>query len=351
MEDLTDAGSNVAGKWYRIEYQQQMAGGYDGYIAGMTSSDYEQLLDVTTSPLNKLKGQGFGEVKIAIPGMGYYSSATALQQKLQTYVAAKNWMAKNEIPWTYHNWDVYYERDLVDFIDNTLGRTDYASIHFPSFGYIRDPFANTESVARNVLVPLIGMILGEEARVAVKYENYHKAPAGIDVQLPDVVELPVIGKPEAPLPLDEEVLNPAGINLVKWQPGGRTVILWGDRTLAQTTAFRFYHKRTLLSQYENDLLEGFDFTIFEINDPIEDAKVIAALHDYFLPEWRKRAIRGSTFVGGLDPAAIFKMDAENNTNATRAAGDQIVEISLRLADVIERLRIFIGEMGVVEGSI
>lgn len=351
MDDLTDGGANVAGKLFRIEYKQQLAGGYDGYIAGMTSSDYEQLFDISTSPLNKLKGRNYGEVKIAVPGVTYITTALALQQKLQMYAATKNWIVKNEIPWTYHDWDVYYEKDLVDYIDNGLGRTEYACTHFPSYGYIRDPFASTEAVARNVLVPLMGMILGEEARTAVKYQGYHKAPAGVDAQLPDVVELPVVGKPESPLPLDEETLNPAGINVVKWRNGGNVVILWGDRTLAQTAAFKFYHKRCLLSQYENDLLEGFDFNIFEINDPINDAAVLAALHDYFLPEWRKRAIRGTSFVGGTNPAAIFKMDAENNTDATRAAGDQIVEISLRLADTVERLRIFIGAMGVVEGSI
>lgn len=351
MDDLTDAGSNTAGKEFRIEYKQQLASGYDGYIAGMTSSDYEQLFDISTSPLNKLKGRGYGEVKIAIPGVTYLSAATALQQKIRDFAAAKNWVAKVEIPWTYHDWDVYYEKDLVDYIDNTLGRSEYSCTHFPSYSYIRDPFASAEAVARNVLVPSMGMILGEEARTAVKYQGYHKAPAGVDAQLPDVVELPVIGKPESPLPLDEETLNPAGINVVKWRNGGNVVILWGDRTLAQTAAFKFYHKRCLLSQYENDLLEGFDFNIFEINDPINDAAVLAALHDYFLPEFRKRAIRGSSFVGGTNPAAIFKMDAENNTNATRDAGDQIVEISLRLADTVERLRIFIGAMGVVEGSI
>ena len=351
LNDLTDAGNNVAGKDYRIEYPEQCENGYDGYLAGMTTSDYEQHLDVGTSPIEKLKGRGYGVVKLSAPGTAYLTAATTLQQKFHTLAAANNWNVKNEFPWEYHDWDVYYEHDLVDYVNNTLGRTDYASIHFPMFGYIRDPFAEAESDARRLLVPLTGMILGEEAYIAKKWGGYHKAPAGNEAALPDVLELPVIGKPENPTKLDEEVLNPAGINMVKWIQGGNTVILWGDRTLAQTTAFKFYHKRCLLSQYEIDLLEGFDFTIFGINDPEADSEVLAALHDYFLPEYRKRAIRGTSFVGGPNPAAIFKMDEDNNTDATRAQGDQIVEISLRLADVIERLRIFVGAMGVVEGTV
>jgi hypothetical protein len=354
LSDLTDSGANVAGKEYRIQYRAQMEQGYDGYLAGMSSSDYESLLDPSTTPMAKLRGRGYGLVKMAVPGVAYLSQALALQQKIKTLAARFNWMAKIEMPWQFHDWDVYYEQDLVDWITNTFVRgddADYASIHFPSFGYIRDPFAESESEARTVLVPMLGYILGNEAYVAKSYKGYHKVPAGTSVTIPEVVELPAIGRPESPKPLDEEVLNPSGINILKWKQGGSYVIQWGARTLSQNPAFKFYQKRTMLSQYENDLLEGFDFTIFDINDPISDADVVAVLHDYFLPEYNKRALRGTSFVGGQDPAAIFKMDAENNTDATRAAGDQIVEISLRLADTIERLRIFVGPMGLVEGTV
>lgn len=354
LSDLTDGGTNTAGKEYRIVYAAQMRGGYDGYLAGMTTSDFEQLLDPDTSPLKKLRGRGYGLVKMSAPGVAYLTQALALQQKMKVLAARYNWGTKVEMPYAFHDWDVYYEYDLLDWLTNTFVRgddADYTSTHFPAFGYIRDPFAETESEARTVLVPLMGMILGEEARIAKQYGGYHKAPAGVSAKLPDVVELPVVGRPENPIQLDEEVLNPGGVNVVKWQSGGNTVILWGDRTLSSSSAFKFYHKRCMLSQYEVDLLEGFDFAIFEINDPEADADVVAAFHDYFLPEFRKRAIRGSSFVGGQNPAAIFKMDAENNTDATRAAGDQIIEVALRLADTTERLRIFIGPMGLVEGTV
>lgn len=354
LEDLTDGGSNTAGKQYRIEYKQQMERGYDGYLVGMTSSDYEQLIEVSTTPLRKLVNLALGLVKVACPGIAYYTSALTLQQKLKTLVAAYNWSTKIEIPWSYHDYDVYKERHWVDWINDTYGKdddSDYVSTHFPAFCYIANPYASAESQSSNILVPTLGMSLGEEARIAVSYENYHKAPSGVKAKLPKIVELPVIGKPENPRFIDEEITNPAGINLIKWNRGGGVAIMWGDRTLSQSSNFKFYHKRALLSQYENDLLQGFDFAIFEINDPIKDQDVIAALVDYFLPEYRKKAIRGDSFLGGQNPAAIIKMDSSNNTNATRAAGDQIVEISLRLADTVERLRIFIGPQGIVEGSV
>jgi hypothetical protein len=354
LQDLTDGGSNVAGKAYRIVYKQQLEAGYDGYLAGMTSADYEQLIDISTTPLRKLTNLALGLVKVSAPGTSYYTNGLVLQQKLKLLAAEYNWMAKVEIPWSLHDYDVYKEYHWVDWLNDTYGRddnSDYTATTFPAYCYVSDPFASEESDPRNILVPVMGMVLGEEARIAVSYENHHKAPAGINAQLPKIVELPVVGKPDNSLWIDEEVTNPAGINLIKWKRGGGVAIMWGDRTLSQNSNFKFYHKRCLLSQYENDLQQGFDFTIFEINDPIEDQNVLAALHDYFFPEYNKRAIRGDSFVGGQNPAAIFKMDSSNNTVATRAAGDQIVEISLRLADTIERLRIFIGPQGVVEGSV
>jgi hypothetical protein len=352
-EDLTVSGSNSAGDPYRIEYPQQMERGYDGYVKGMVEADYTGLLDPNTSPLRKIFGQNLGVVKMGIPGIAKEGTATksvALQQTARDLCLSYNWGYRAEFPATYHDWDVYDEFDLVDFVEDQLGRLDLSSVFFPSFGYIRHPLAPADSDAGEFLCPTLGMHLGREARTAREYQGYHKAPAGIDVTFPLIIRMPVIGRAEAPERIDEEVLNPAGINVYRWTPGGAVLIAWGDRTLDDSTAFQFYHKRMLLSQYEHDLQEGFDFAIFQINDPISDQRVLAKLYDYFLPEWRKRAIRGDTFIGGKNPAAIFKMDAENNTDATRAQGDQIVEISLRLADVTERLRIFIGQMGVTEGA-
>ena len=72
---------------------------------------------------------------------------------------------------------------------------------------------------------------------------------------------------------------------------------------------------------------------------------LSALTSYFLPEWQpKRAIRGKTFA----EAAIFKLDAELNTDAVRANGDMIAEVKLKLADTVERFIIRIGKQGIFE---
>lgn len=342
-QDLTAAGVNAAGDAYLLRWPERFGQGYDGYIAGMTSADFEGYLEYASSPLKKLKTMNWGLVKAAIPGIAKPSPALDLQKKLRELCTAYNWMHRVEVPDEY-----LAEEDVLDWVNNSLGRLDLSVVYFPSFGYIRDPFAASGSEAREVLVSLTGMQLGREAMIATQNEGYHKATAGVGVTLPLVLRMPVLGRPDRPVRLNEELLNPAGINAYRWASGGSVIIAWGDRSLDSTTAMRWKHKREQLSYYENIMLENFDWNIFEINDPEQDAKVKASVHDFFLPEYRKRAIRGTSFVGGRNPALIVKMDAENNTDATRAQGNQNCEISLRLADVVERLQFTIGVIGLTE---
>ncbi len=191
------------------------------------------------------------------------------------------------------------------------------------------------------------MQLGRDALFANEYDGYHKAAAGVNCTLPNVTSSAILGRPNEIKRLDEERLNPVGINVYRWGTGG-TIISWGDRTLSNGSNMKFKHKREQLSHYANVLLEGFDWAIFEINDAVGDAEVAAALIAFFAPEFRKRAIRGDDFLGGNNPAAIIKVDNTINTDATRAAGDTYAEISLRLADVRERLKLSIGSMGISE---
>ncbi len=84
--------------------------------------------------------------------------------------------------------------------------------------------------------------------------------------------------------------------------------------------------------------------MFAINDPDNDAEALTTMRLFFRPEWVKRAIRGDT----LEDAAEIKIDSENNTDATRNAGDNYADVALRLADTVERFIIRIGKQGIFE---
>lgn len=306
----------------------EMAGGRNGH-ADIADTDYtQQAWDVGSSPYNRIFGRNMGLVKFATPGI----TSTAVQKAGVAYAEAKNHQYRYEIPS-----NVVTENGAIDQINDTLGRSDFAVVAFPSYGSVPDPGSSDGKLKT---IPITGMIHGREARITSNYDGYHKAQAGIDAKLPRLLDIPTTDAA-----LNEEMLNPVGIAVIKKNKGN--FIIWGDRTLNTDPAWKWKHQREQMSYYEHVLQESFDWLIFMINDSTNEKLALSALKSFFLPEWLpKRAIRGETF----DEAAIIKLDDELNTDATRANGDMIAEIKLRLADTIERFIIRIGKQGIFDSA-
>lgn len=324
--DLTTSGAPA--DEFMVSAAQEMAAGRDGN-ADIVDSDYEQQAwDVDASPFLDIQGQNLGLVKFATPGV----TATAVQKAGRAFAEATNHQYRYEAPS-----NVTTETGALALVNDTLGRSDYAVLSFPSYGDVPHPDPLFARAGRLKTIPLTGMIHGREARIATDYNGYHKAAAGIDATLPRLLKIPTGDRR-----LNEELLNPAGIGVVKKKSGN--FVLWGDRTLHTDPTWRFKHHRELMSYYEQVLEESFDFLIFAINDSISDKLAETALITFFLPEFQKRALRGDTF----REAAIIKVDDELNTAAVRAAGDKIASVSLQLADTVERFIIKIGRQGIFE---
>jgi phage tail sheath protein FI len=263
-------------------------------------------------------------VKCAAPGV----TSTAVQRAGQTFASDLNWQWRLEIPD-----NITTDEAAEAHVNSTLGRNDFSVVAFPSFGYVLDP----DKPGLQKLVPLTGMIHGVEARFAADYEGYHKAVAGLAAVLPRVVRLPTGDRV-----LNEELLNPNGLQAIKKKAGN--FVIWGDRTVSVDPAWIWKHQREQMSHYEHTLAENFDWAIFEINDPRADFLIRSALLAFFAPEYRKGAIRGTD----LEDAALIKVDSEINTDSTRATGDLFAEVSLRLANTVERLTIRMSKQGVTE---
>ena len=300
---------------------RELEGGYDGITP--TDPDFSQWLDIDTSPANVLKTQNKGLVKMATPGWG----SSSLDKIAFNFVEAKNWQYRVEIP-SAQNTEVAAET----YINDTVGRNDFGVTIFPSWTYVDDP----QRPGMKKLIPQTGAVHGREALVAKNWDGYHKAAAGEDVTLFRVLELPTAE------PLNEEFLNPQGINVIRKMKGN--YVVWGDRTISLDPAWKWKHQRELMSHLENRLMESFTWIVFAINDPITWQTAKTALRAFFLPEWQKRALRGDK----PDDAFSIKIDSENNTNLTMAAGDLYADIVLRLADTVERFIIRIGKAGFFE---
>lgn len=319
--DLTTIAS--AGEDFMVVTPVELGGGYDGDAP--TDADFTNLMAPDTTPLLGLVNQNKGLVKVAAPG---HCSSTVDKVAL-SLMEAINWQWSVEMP------DNILTEEAADtYINDTVGRNDFGVTSWPSWGWVDNPQAS--GILKRI--PLVGARHGREALVAKNYNGYHKAAAGIDVTLPRVLKLDVGEE----IPINEEYTNRLGINIVKKIKGN--YVLWGDRTISIDPAWKWKHQREQMSHYERQLLEGFDWIIFAINDPIEEKPARAALISFFRPEWKKRALRGNKF----EDACIIKIDKENNTDATRADGDMYCDISLRLADTIERFIIRIGKAGITE---
>jgi len=330
--DLTCGASLPGTVSVRLQYRQRLWGGYDG-IHNLDTADFTAAYDPNTSPFNKTEGQAYGLIKHATPGifqLGGSVDPTLVQKAGVAYCDAKNHQYRFEFQAT-----VTDEFVAKEYVNNTLGRSDYEKCIFPSYAKVADPV----KPGLLKLVPITGMAHGLEAKTAKDYDGYHKVAAGIYTSLSLVKEIPT-----GDTRLNGEVLNPSGIPRVERKSGN--FVLWGARLPSLDPAWKFCQQRELMSYYEHVLAESFDWIIFAINDPVEQPNAVAAVQSLFLPEWKKRAIRGDTF----EDACRIKMDDENNTNLTRAAGDMNMEISLRLADTVERFIITVGKMGIFESS-
>jgi len=316
----------TAGGIFRAQYVQELQGGYDG-ISDITDSHYEAAYDTSTSPLKALRGKNLGLVKLATPGI----TSSAIQKAGAAFAESQNWQYRYEIPA-----NITDEQAVEEYINATIGRNDFAVTSFPSY------YKKSKEGGGLKLVSAIGGIHGVEARIARDYDGYHKAGAGTDARITEALALPD-GFENKP-PLDEEFLNPQGINVLKFKDGN--LILWGDRTVGIDPSFKFKHHREQMSHYENTFLENFDFIIFALNSENSGTqeRLKAAFVAYFTPELAKGAIVGKD----VQEATLLKIDSENNTDLTRAAGDLFADMSLKLVDTVERFIIRIGKQGVTE---
>ncbi len=323
-QDMTGSGVAPADQWMLIA-PMELSGGYDG-SAGVTDADFIAKLDTATSPFNDLRGQNKGLVKLASPG----KTSSDVQKAGIVYARFNAYEWRIDIPSTTTS-----ESAAIDWVNNTIGRDDFAVVTFPSFVKVSDP--DRPSILK--LISATGMIQGREAKVASQYTGYHRAEAGTIVDLPRVKAFPT----NVAERFDEERMNPAGLGIIK--KIGASYYLWGDRTISPASDWQWKHQREQMDHYINTLRESFPWALFDINDPISDMPVLANLNDYFLKEWNNRALDRSF---PFKDACQIKMDGTVNTTATRGAGDKIAEIRLRLANVTERLILRIGKAGIFE---
>lgn len=314
----------AAGDDFVAQYVQQLAGGSDG-LAEIADQDYLDAYDTGASPLKALRGKNLGLVKIATPGV----TSTVVQKAGVAFAGSQNWQYRYEIPANISSEDAAEE-----YINDTIGRNDFAVVTFPTYAYVTNPVGEGLKLTSQV-----GAIHGVEARIARDYDGYHKAAAGVDAILSNIVKLPeaLVDKE-----LDQEVLNPQGIGIIKVSNGN--FVLWGDRVVGVDPGFKFKHKREYISHVENVFIENYDFIIYALNRAEERTQLYATFVQYFLPEFAKGAVVGNRFADAVQ----IKIDEENNPASETQQGNMHAEVGLNVVDTVERFIITVSKLGVTE---
>ena len=163
--------------------------------------------------------------------------------------------------------------------------TSYAAMYHPWI-QVFDPLEK-----RPAYLPPSGSIAGVFARVD-NTRGVHKAPANEVVRNCTGLEI-LFGKPE------QDMLNPAGINLIR-NIQGQGIRIWGARTCSSDSSWRYINVRRLFIFLEESIRRSTGWAVFEPNDDMLWTKVRNTITSFLGTQWRNGAL-----VGAAEAEAFF----------------------------------------------
>jgi phage tail sheath protein FI len=164
-------------------------------------------------------------------------------------------------------------------------------------------------------VPPCGHVAGVYAR-SDQGRGIHQAPA--NEVLEGVLDL------ESNLTsVEQDQLNPAGVNCVRAFPG-RGIRVWGARTLSHQAAWRYVNVRRLFLTAGRWVERNMHGVVFEPHTPTLWARIVRELTAYCMDLLRRGALKGRT----PQEAFYVKCDAETNPLEVCEEGLVITEIGL-----------------------
>jgi phage tail sheath protein FI len=196
--------------------------------------------------------------------------------------------------------------------DVAMYDSQFAALYYPWIKIDNPIGVNGNS---EVFVPPSGHIAGVWARTD-ETRGVWKAPANDTIR--GVLDL------ERTVTQNEQsLLNPIGINCIR-PFGTRGIRIWGARTLASDTDWRYINVRRLFNMIETTILEGTQYAVFEPNDMNLWEGVKRTLNAFLRGLWSQGALFGAT----ADEAFYVKCDAETNPPESIDEGKLVVEVGI-----------------------
>ena len=197
--------------------------------------------------------------------------------------------------------------------DTAMYDSAFAALYYPWIR-VENPTPSNGADAE-LLIPPSGHIAGVWARVD-ETRGVWKAPANETIAGCLDVEYPVTKA-------EQSLLNPIGINCIR-PFGTRGIRIWGGRTLASDTDWRYLNVRRLFNMVETTILDGTQWAVFEPNDVKLWEGVKRTLTGFLTGLWREGALFGTS----ADQAFFVKCDAETNPPQSIDEGKLVVEVGI-----------------------
>jgi phage tail sheath protein FI len=243
-------------------------GGKRAYIVRVASStDNLSAIDPTTglAPLEKYRGISL----LAIPGGTSQSVQQAMIdhcEKMRYRFAILDSEPKADIA------GIKKQRESLN------SRKGHAALYYPWLQIV-DHVSN-----KNIYLPPSGMVAGIYARSDGE-RGVHKAPANVTVA-------GAIGLERSFTRGEQDVLNTSGINVIRYFPG-RGIMVWGARTVASDSLWKYVNVRRLFIFLEESIENGTQWVVFEPDNEKLWAKVKATITDFLMSVWRDGALMGT----------------------------------------------------------
>lgn len=220
--------------------------------------------------------------------------------------------------------DVLEYREMVD--------STYAAMYHP-WVQVFDPITKKPG-----FIPPSGSVAGVFSRTDVA-RGVHKAPANEVVQCTGLS----VGYNNG----EQDILNPAGVNLIRALPG-QGIRIWGARTASSNSNFKYVNVRRLFIYVEQSIKNATNWVVFEPNNSSLWARVQMTVSSFLENMFRAGMLSGETpaeaFFVNIGPSTMSRDDIMN--------GRLICEIGIapsRPAEfVIFRVTQFTAESGSAE---
>ena len=136
----------------------------------------------------------------------------------------------------------------------------------------------------------------------------------------------------------QEVLNPEGVNCLRYLPG-RGVVVWGGRTLSDDPEWKYVNVRRYFLYLERSIDRGTQWAVFEPNGESLWAGVRETVEEFLLAEWRKGSLQGAK----AEEAFFVKCDRSTMTQDDLDNGRLICQIGVATSRPAEFVIFRIGQ--------